>query len=350
MFADRAVVIDHDAGCCYALCWSPISGDAHSAPWLRRTADRLTRLEPAASSPTPQPITAQPDAVTMRHRCHPQMYRELIGRCLDLIRAGETYEVCLTNTVTVEGTVDPVHAFRRMRKINPAPFASLLEFDDASVISASPEGFLRITPDRIAESKPIKGTRPRGCTADEDDALRRGLLTSEKERAENLMIVDLVRNDLTRVCMPGSVHVPTLFGVETYASVHQLVSTVRGTLRPGADAVDAVRALFPGGSMTGAPKVRTMAILDRLEGSARGVYSGAIGYFSLSGTADLSIAIRTIVSTGGRAEFGVGGAITALSDPEAEYQETLVKAAALHTVLQSGVGATGLADSAVALA
>jgi para-aminobenzoate synthetase len=228
-----------------------------------------------------------------------------------------------------------------MRKINLTPFASLLEFDDASVISASPEGFLRITPDRIAESKPIKGTRPRGCTADEDDALRRGLLTSEKERAENLMIVDLVRNDLTRVCMPGSVHVPTLFGVETYASVHQLVSTVRGTLRPGADAV---RALFPGGSMTGAPKVRTMAILDRLEGSARGVYSGAIGYFSLSGTADLSIAIRTIVSTGGRAEFGVGGAITALSEPEAEYQETLAKAAALHTVLQSGVGATGLAD------
>ena len=164
------------------------------------------------------------------------------------------------------------------------------------------------------------------------------------------MIVDLVRNDLTRVCMPGSVHVPTLFGVETYASVHQLVSTVRGTLRPGADAVDAVRALFPGGSMTGAPKVRTMAILDRLEGSARGVYSGAIGYF---------FAVRHCRSVhrdshhrldGGRAEFGVGGAITALSDPEAEYQETLVKAAALHTVLQSGVGATGLADSAVALA
>ena len=161
------------------------------------------------------------------------------------------------------------------------------------------------------------------------------------------MIVDLVRNDLTRVCVPASVHVPTLFGVETYASVQQLVSTVRGTLRPGADAVDAVRALFPGGSMTGAPKVRTMAILDRLEGSARGVYSGAIGYFSLSGTADLS----TIVSTGARAEkFGVGGAITALSDPEAEYQETLVKAAALHTALQTGMGATGLADSAVASA
>ena len=164
------------------------------------------------------------------------------------------------------------------------------------------------------------------------------------------MIVDLVRNDLTRVCVPASVHVPTLFGVETYASVQQLVSTVRDTLRPGADAVDAVRALFPGGSMTGAPKVRTMAILDRLEGSARGVYSGAIGYFSLSGTADLSIH-STIVSTGARAEkFGVGGAITALSDPEAEYQETLVKAAALHTALQTGMGATGLADSAVASA
>jgi para-aminobenzoate synthetase len=279
VFADRAVVIDHDAGCCYAMCWSPIPGDAHSARWLRLTGDLLTRLEPATASPVAAPITAQPDAVTMRHRCHPRRYRKLIGRCLDLIRAGETYDVCLTNTMTVEGTVDPVHAFRRMREINPAPFAALLEFDDASVISASPERFLRITADRTAESKPIKGTRPRGCTADEDDALRRGLLTSEKERAENLMIVDLVRNDLTRVCMPGSVHVSTLFGVETYASVHQLVSTVRGTLRPGADAIDAVRALFPGGSMTGAPKVRTMAILDRLEGSARGVYSGPSAAF-----------------------------------------------------------------------
>ena len=340
VFADRAVVIDHDAGCCYALCWSPSPNDPRSARWLRQIGERLRHLEPAAPSPAPEPIVAQSDGFDVGHRSHPETYRKLIGECLDLIRAGETYEVCLTNALIVDGAVDPVRTFCRIRELNPAPYAALLEFDAISVISASPERFLRITPDRMAESKPIKGTRPRGVTADEDDALRHGLVTSEKERAENLMIVDLVRNDLTRVCAPASVHVPTLFGIETYASVHQLVSTVRGTLRPGMDAVDAVRALFPAGSMTGAPKVRTMEILDRLEGSARGVYSGAIGYFSLTGAADLSLAIRTLVSTGSHAEYGVGGAITALSDPQAEYQETLVKAAVLRAALDVGVGAT----------
>jgi para-aminobenzoate synthetase len=295
------------------------------------------------------PITAQPDTVTMRYRCHPRRYRQLIGRCLGLIRAGQTYEVCLTNTMTVEGTVDPIHAFRRMPEINPAPFASLLEFDDASVISASPGRFLRITADRTAESKPIKDTRPRGCTADEDDALRRGLLTGEKERAENLMIVDLVRNDLKRVCMPGSVHVSTLFEGETmppYINWSPLFAhPAAGGRRDRRGSCPVSRRVddrSPEGAHHGNP------------GSSRGQRargdSGAIGYFSLSGTADLSIAIRTIVSTGARAEFGVGGAITAFSDSEAEYQETLVKAAALQTALQSGVGATGLADSAVALA
>ena len=217
------------------------------------------------------------------------------------------------------------------------------------MISASPERFQRITPDRIAESKPIKGTRPRGCTADEDDALRRGLLTSEKERAENLIIVDLVRNDLTRVCMPGSVHVPTLFGVETYASVHQLVSTVRGTLRPGADAVDAVRAMFPGGSMTGAEGAHHGDPGSSGGQRPRGVFGGHRLLFAVRHCRSVHRDSHHRLD-GGRAEFGVGGAITALSDPEAEYQETLVTAAALHTVLQSGVGATGLADSAVVLA
>jgi para-aminobenzoate synthetase len=335
VFAGRAVVIDHDAGCCYALCWSPARNDIHNDRWLQRIGERLERLEPADSSAVVVPIVAQPEDLAMHHRYPPTRYRKLIGACLDLIRAGETYEVCLTNTMTVDAVVDPLQAFEHLRAINPAPYAALLECDGVSVISASPERFLRITADGSAESKPIKGTRPRGRTALEDDALRRDLVASEKERAENLMIVDLVRNDLSRVCKPGSVHVPTLFGVETYASVHQLVSTVRGALRPAVDAIDAVRALFPGGSMTGAPKVRTMAILDRLEGSARGVYSGAIGYFSLTGAADLSIAIRTIVLEGTRAEFGVGGAITALSDPSAEYQETLVKSTALYTALRT---------------
>jgi para-aminobenzoate synthetase len=335
VFADRAVVIDHDAGCSYALCWSPIPHDKQNAEWLRRVGEQLERMEPAVVSAAVATIVARPADLEMRHRCPPATYRNLIGACLELIRAGETYEVCLTNAMTIDAVVDPLQVFQHLREINPAPYAALLECDGMSVISASPERFLRITADKRAESKPIKGTRARGRTAVEDDELRRELVSSEKERAENLMIVDLVRNDLSRVCTPGSVHVSTLFGVETYASVHQLVSTVRGALRPGNDAIDAVRALFPGGSMTGAPKVRTMAILDRLEGSARGVYSGAIGYFSLTGSADLSIAIRTVVATGTRAEFGVGGAITALSDPDAEYEETLVKSAALYTALRT---------------
>jgi para-aminobenzoate synthetase len=213
------------------------------------------------------------------------------------------------------------------------PYGALLEFPDVAILSASPERFLTVGRDRVVESKPIKGTRPRGATPTADVALHDDLATNAKDRAENLMIVDLIRNDLNRVCEIGTVHVPKLFDVETYAPVHQLVSTIRGTVRPEASAVDCVRATFPGGSMTGAPKLRTMQIIDRLEDGPRGFYSGALGWFSLSGAADLSIVIRTLTATKDRVSFGVGGAIIALSDAEEEFEETVVKSRAMVTAL-----------------
>lgn len=197
------------------------------------------------------------------------------------------------------------------------------------MLSTSPERFLRIDRDGLVESRPIKGTRPRGATPAEDAALVADLLTCEKDRAENLMIVDLVRNDLGRCAEPGSVEATDIFRVESFAGAHQLVSTVRARLRRDSSAVQCVRAAFPGGSMTGAPKVRTMRIIDRLEAGPRGVYSGALGYFSLSGAADLSIVIRTALVTEDKVRYGTGGAIIALSDAAAEFEETAVKAGPL---------------------
>jgi para-aminobenzoate synthetase len=253
-------------------------------------------------------------------------YVAKIASAQELILDGETYEVCLTNTARLDGVGDGLAAYRRMRQASPVPYGAYLRSGDLEVLSSSPETFLRVNDSRIVESRPIKGTRARGTSAAEDEALKEDLRTSQKDRAENLMIVDLVRHDLNSVCEPGSVHVPDAFAVESYSSVHQLVSTIRGRLRWGVSALDAVRACFPGGSMTGAPKKRTMQIIDDLEGAARGIYAGSIGWLSFSGALDLSIVIRTAVVRDGQATFGIGGAITAKSDPEEEWQETLVKA------------------------
>jgi len=270
-------------------------------------------------------------AVALRH--DRSAYLERIAECMDEIRDGESYEICLTNTATARLAIDPLRTYSWLREYSPVPYGALLEFPDVAVLSASPERFLTVGRDRVVESKPIKGTRPRGATAAEDEALRLDLGSQQKDRAENLMIVDLIRNDLNTVCEVGSVHVPHLFHVETYAPVHQLVSTIRGTLRPEVSAVGCVRATFPGGSMTGAPKLRTMEIIDRLEDGPRGVYSGALGWFSLSGAADLSIVIRTLVATADQVTFGVGGAIVALSDADEEFEETVVKSRAMVAAL-----------------
>ncbi|QBJ94605.1 aminodeoxychorismate synthase component I [Rhodococcus sp. ABRD24] len=333
VFADRAVVIDHLGGCCYLLALSDDPDDPRVREWFAHTESELCKLDEAVESPPPHPLVKIDEDTKPRLRHDRDAYLALVGQCLDEIRSGESYEVCLTNAASVDRVIDPLQSYETLREISPTPYSALLKFSGLSVLSASPERFLRIGIDRVVESKPIKGTRPRHADDKRDAALRQDLLDSEKDRAENLMIVDLVRNDLSRVCVPGSVHVPKLFDVETYAPVHQLVSTVRGTLRSDVSSVDCVRAAFPGGSMTGAPKLRTMEIIDKLEEGPRGVYSGAIGYFSINGTADFSIVIRTMVATADEVTFGVGGAIVALSDPEEELEETMVKAVTMRRCL-----------------
>ena len=241
-------------------------------------------------------------------------YLGSIEQAQELLRAGESYEVCLTDTFTAEATGD---IYRQLREHNPAPYAAHLIFEGVEVASASPERFLTVR-GREVEAKPIKGT----IAADQDPAL----LDDDKTRAENLMIVDLLRNDLSRVCEPGTVRVPGLMQVESYATVHQLVSTITGQLREGHTAVDAVRATFPPGSMTGAPKLRTCEIIDGLETSPRGVYSGALGYFGFDGQADLSVVIRAAVRAGNTVTVGAGGAIVLASDPESELAERNLKA------------------------
>ncbi|GAA1946166.1 aminodeoxychorismate synthase component I [Streptomyces durmitorensis] len=332
VFADRALVLDQLTGLTHLLALvdedGPAEQTASTVDWLAATE---ALLGGAPGPPLAAPATpAAARDLQLRHAR--DTYLDLIDACQEELAAGETYEVCLTNRAQVRGAFDPWEGYRLLRRTDPTPFGALLQFDGVSVLSTSPERFLTVSGSGLIESKPIKGTRPRGENADQDAALVAELLGSEKDRAENLMIVDLVRNDIGRCAQPGSVRVTGLFEVETYATVHQLVSTVQGQIAPGRSAVECVRAAFPAGSMTGAPKVRTMRILDGLEGGARGVYSGALGYFSLSGAADLSVVIRTAVVTSDLVTYGVGGAIVTLSDPGEEFEETMVKAAPLRTL------------------
>lgn len=281
---------------------------------------------------------ALPDAhatkpVTVRPNFEKEEYKAAVDRMIRYIIEGDIYIANMTQRLDVMSDREPLAVFEHLRTHNPSPFGGYLDCGDHQIICASPERFLRLR-DGVVETRPIKGTRKRGETPEEDEALRLELEQSEKDKSELLMIVDLERNDLNRVCRPGSVEVTELFTVETYATVFHLVSNIRGELVQGRDVTDLLRAAFPGGSITGAPKYRAMEIIDELEHGKRGLYTGSIGYLTLDGDCDLNIVIRTALHRDGRYHLGVGGGITSESDLEFEYEETLQKAKAVLEALQ----------------
>jgi para-aminobenzoate synthetase len=330
VLADRLIAFDHKERYTYLLARTAQPAElAEAEEWIEETTGRLAAL-PALAEPRVEAASA------LSPRRSRWRYREDIEACKRYLTAGESYEICLTNTLQTETDADPLELYRALRRANPAPFAAYLRFGDLAVLSSSPERFLSVDRDGRAEARPIKGTSRRGTTPVEDARLAAELRSGTKSRAENVTIVDLMRNDLGRVCEIGSVEVPELMAVESYETVHQLVSSISGHLRPELGPLDAVRACFPPGSMTGAPKRRTMEIIDELEGAARGVYSGAVGWLGPGGACDLSVAIRTIVVEAGKTMIGAGGAIVVDSDPEAEIAEMLLKAAAPAAALGGG--------------
>ncbi|MDQ1556195.1 MAG: para-aminobenzoate synthetase component [Actinomycetota bacterium] len=331
LYLDRVVEFDHASATVTLLAL----GEAWTlelAGWRDAT---IARLRGSAALPAGVEVDARPnwDARAIWSATDGEYLAE-VESCIRAITDGDAYQLCLTNEVTVAAAVDPVATYRALREASPSHHGGLLRIGGVALLSSSPEVFLTVSPTGEIESRPIKGTRRRGQNADEDAALRLELELSEKERAENLMIVDLMRNDIGRVSEVGSVSVPSLLEVESYAQVHQLVSTVRGQLLPGLVAVDAVASCFPAGSMTGAPKYSATRLLDELEQRPRGLYSGAFGYFGLDGRVDLAVVIRSIVVDVEGATIGSGGGITALSDPAFELDEVKLKAAALLASLR----------------
>jgi len=350
-FVDRAVVLDHATGDVVALALVDERTGAAQRAWMASVGEAVHDVRdapdvPRVAEPTPTPTPGgqherdEDERLVARTGRHSQaQYHALIAQAQQSIRAGDSYEVCLTNDMTWPWEVHEDRAYAAIRQATPVPHGAWLRCGAFSVLSASPERFVSVSPDGLVQAEPIKGTRARHADHDADARAASELATDDKERAENLMIVDLLRNDLHRVCRAGSVSVPALFEVRSWATVHQLVSVVTGSLTPGMGAVDVLRACFPGGSMTGAPKVRTMELLDDLEAGPRGIYSGAIGWLGVNGAMDTSIVIRSVVlqtagPQAGKATFGVGGAITALSDPDAEYAETLLKARGVAAALR----------------
>jgi para-aminobenzoate synthetase component I len=338
---DTAVLLDRKSGSVELWSWD-LTGEGTRAAqrrcrrWRSKIARALLRRRRLGTGPSnlTRPVSQFDRAG----------YMSTVRRVLEYIAAGDVYQVNLSQRFTARGCPEPLELYLRLAAASPAPFAAFLRWDDLAVASASPEWFYQTRADLLV-TRPIKGTRPRGKGPLEDARLAAELRASPKDRAELTMIVDLERNDLGRVCRYGSVRVSDPMSVETFAQVHHLVATIEGRLRSGVGPVDVIRALFPGGSITGAPKIRAMEIIDELEPTGRSLYTGAIGYFSRGGASAFNIAIRTMLIDGDCVSFQVGGGIVADSDPEAEYEETLAKCRGLLAALdltQEGDGAHDL--------
>lgn len=330
---DTVLVVDHEARRCRLVaCGFPEQAAAAREARARARLDRFAEL---LAAPSDAAVERPPAALSWRSNFTRQGYEAAVEKVRAYIRAGDIYQANIAQrfTASLPPGFDAFALYRRLRETNPATFGAYLAFEGLRVASSSPERFLRLD-GRQVETRPIKGTVRRVADPEADGALASALRSNPKERAENIMIVDLLRNDLSRICEPHSVAVPTLCGVETYASVHHLVSVVTGTLREGADAVDLIAATFPGGSITGAPKLRAMDIITEIEGDARELYCGAIGRIGFDGSLDTAIAIRTVFMNEETAVLQAGGGITLLSEPGPEYEETLTKAARVFAAFE----------------
>lgn len=330
LFVDRIIAFDHLEKKTYLLCLVEKEKENVANTWFSYIEKKLENLK-SVHKDIYEDICLENyfSSVEFELSRAYNTYMEDIKKCLKQIYDGNSYEICLTNKINAQININPILYYLQLRKLNSAPYGAFLKSENISIASSSPERFMHIDKERFIECKPMKGTIKRGTSKAQDNMLRNYLKNDEKTKAENIMICDLVRNDLGIVCEIGSVEVLELMKVETYATVHQMISTIRGKILKDLTAIDCIKALFPAGSMTGAPKLSTISIIDNLEKEARGIYSGAIGYLSLNGSADFNIVIRTAVITPDHFSVGVGGAITALSDPQKEFDEILLKGKAL---------------------